>query len=173
MSKWKLKNIGGVCLLFGIAFLFWTHPFANNSPVMRVKSAAVPVSEAARDQQNRPIKTYFFKSTETAAPPSFESDPFYRTIIDNNLFRPLGWRPPPPQEPYRLLGTRIPADGNPTEPQAIIQFTAGNHQIQIVTIGDNLGKDTTVTAIHPKSVTLKKNGQQRHLHLNTLSLWLR
>lgn len=32
------------------------------------------------------------------------SKAYYRTIIENNLFRPLGWTPPRPVEPYRLIG---------------------------------------------------------------------
>ena len=46
------------------------------------------------------------------SPPVFDSEAFYRTIIENNLFRPLGWTPPRPIEPYRLLGTILPRDGN-------------------------------------------------------------
>lgn len=37
----------------------------------------------------------------------FDSEADYSTIIDNPLFRPLGWRPPRPIEPYRLLGTKL------------------------------------------------------------------
>ena len=93
---------------------------------------------------------------------------FYRVIIDNNLFRPLGWTPPRPQELYRLLGTIIPTDAK-TPPKAIIQNTVGN-QTHIVTIGDTLGKDTHVTDIQSKRVILEKAGQQRTLTLNTTPL---
>ena len=36
------------------------------------------------------------------------SETYYRTIIDSNLFRPLGWKPPRPKPTYRLIGTVIP-----------------------------------------------------------------
>ena len=55
---------------------------------------------------------------------AFDADAFYRTIIDNNLFYPLGWTPPRPTEPYRLIGTKLAIDAN-TLPQVIIQSTAG------------------------------------------------
>ena len=97
------------------------------------------------------------------------SSPFYRTIIDNNLFRPLGWTPPRPEEPYRLTGTLIPTDGD-TSPKAFLLAIATN-TTHIVTLGDTLGKDTTVTAIESKQVTLQTSGQQRTLRLNT-ALWL-
>ena len=95
----------------------------------------------------------------------FQNSDFYRTIIDNNLFRPLGWTPPRPKEPYRLLGTIIPVDAK-TPSRAIIQNTVGN-QTHIVTIGDTLDTDTHITDIQTKHVTLKKNGQQRQLTLKS------
>ena len=74
----------------------------------------------------------------------FQASDFYRTIIDNNLFRPLGWRPQRPRDPYRLTGTLIPTDGN-TPPKAFLLATATN-TTHIVTLGDKLDADTTVTA---------------------------
>ena len=94
-----------------------------------------------------------------------DSQVYYRTIIDNNLFRPLGWTPPRPQEPYRLLGTIIPTDAK-TPPKAIIQNIVRN-QTHLVTIGDTLDSNTYVTNIQTKHVTLKKNGQQRQLTLKS------
>ncbi|RKU14892.1 hypothetical protein C6503_14485 [Candidatus Poribacteria bacterium] len=94
--------------------------------------------------------------------PPTQSD-FYRTIIDNNLFRPLGWTPPRPVEPYRLLGTILPRDGH-TPPQAILQATATN-KTHIVTIGDKLNADTKVVEIQSKQVRLEAAGQQKTLHL--------
>ena len=84
------------------------------------------------------------------------------------MFRPLGWRPPRPKEPYRLLGTILRKDGkSPT--QAIFQATTRN-KIHIVIPGDTLGTDTTITDIQAKQVTLEKAGQQRTLKLNSRPL---
>ena len=91
------------------------------------------------------------------------SDAFLRTIIDNNLFRPLGWRPPRPREPYRLIGTILPRDEN-TPPRAIFQTIAGN-KTYIVTIGENLDTHTEVVDIQSKQVTLATDGKQRTLKL--------
>ncbi len=95
----------------------------------------------------------------------FQKTDFYRTIVDNNLFRPLGWRPARPREPYRLLGTLLPNDGE-TPPQAILQSTTAR-TTYIVRIGDKLDKATTVTDIQPKEIMLETNGKQRTLGLNT------
>ena len=92
------------------------------------------------------------------------SEAYYRTIIDNNLFRPLGWRPPRPIEPYRLLGTLLPRSETHTPPKAIIQTTAGN-KTYIVSIGEPLDASTRLVSIESKQVTLSTNGKQRTLHL--------
>ena len=102
--------------------------------------------------------------TSTSRVGDFRDSNFHRTIINNNLFRPLGWRPPRPREPYRLIGTLIPTDGK-IGAQAFIQTTRGN-TTYTVTRGDTLDADTTVIDIHAKQVTLEKDGKQRTLKLN-------
>ena len=95
----------------------------------------------------------------------FQNSNFYRTIIDNNLFRPLGWQPTPPRSPYRLIGTKLVRDAD-SPPQAILQSTTG-HQTYIVTLGERLAADTEVVDIQPKQVTLSTNGRTWTLKLNT------
>ena len=60
-----------------------------------------------------------------SSPAVFDAETFKRTIINNNLFHPLGWTPPLPRESYRLIGT-ILSRSETTPPKAIIQTTAGN-----------------------------------------------
>lgn len=95
--------------------------------------------------------------------PEFDVETYYRPIIKNNLFRPLGWVPPRPIEPYRLIGTILPRDAN-TPLKAIIETTAG-HQTYIVTAGDKLDADTEVVAIASKQVTLQRNQAKCYLFL--------
>ena len=95
---------------------------------------------------------------------------FYRTILDNNLFRPLGWKPARPREPYRLLGTLIPCDGK-SKAQAILQKNPAG-KTYTVTIGDQLDADIIVIDIQTKQVTLEKAGRRRTLTLNTTP-WLK
>ena len=153
MSRNLLKHC--VCIAVGIGvvcfgFLLRTHP---QTPEKRTPTRT-------RNTQYR--KTV---STPQETLTDSQKSDFYRTIIDNNLFRPLGWRPPRPREPYRLLGTLIPTDGN-TPPQAILQ-SATARTTYIVRIGDKLDKATTVTDIQPKEILLETNGKQRTLGLNT------
>ena len=92
---------------------------------------------------------------------------FSHTIIENNLFAPLGWKPKEPTPIYRLIGTRIPV-GREIEATAILQETAENATIRIVSIGTKLGKDTVVADIQPKQVILKKGKLRIPLRLATI-----
>ena len=108
-----------------------------------------------------PVETY---SRAVAIPPvAFDSASYYRPILEYNIFRPLGWTPPRPREPYRLIGTILPRSTNRL-PQAIIETTAGKKRY-IVSVGDPLDAETEVVSIEGKAVTLSTNGQQRTLHL--------
>lgn len=102
-------------------------------------------------------------------PGVFDAETFKRTIIDNNLFRPLGWRPSRSVKPYRLIGTILPRSAN-TPPKAILQMTAGN-QTYIVTLGDKFDAETEIVEIQRKQVTLSSKGRQRSLFLNA-ARWL-
>ena len=129
--------------------------FATLYSVFNPPYTPLPAQETARPQYRRVPLT---------SPVVFDAAAFKRTIIDNNLFRPLGWTPPRPIEPYRLLGTKLATDAN-TPPQAILQSTAGN-TTHIVTLGETLDASTEVVDIRsPKQVTLSTNGEQRTLHL--------
>lgn len=102
--------------------------------------------------------------------PVFDSASYYRTIIDNNLFRPLGWTPPRPTEPYRLIGTILPTDDR-IPSKAILQLTAGNPRTLIVSTGESLDADTEVVLIGAKQVVLSTDGERRTLKLTTTP-WL-
>ncbi|MDE0327319.1 MAG: hypothetical protein OXN27_25610 [Candidatus Poribacteria bacterium] len=148
-----LSIAAAILLMFAVFFTFST---PSEKPVLlriKVVPTSAVVSGAAR-------------SLEV---PVFDSESYYRTIIDNNLFRPLGWTSPRPKEPYRLLGTIVSPDAD-TPPQAILQTTVGN-TTRIVVTGEKLDPDTAVVDIQPKQVTLSTKGQQRTLKLNA-ALWL-
>ena len=166
MLRKHLKHIAIAC---GIGFiLLFFILLARTQPhwyVSDEKSTAL-LKTTDHPLPGAQLRVPFHSST----PPPFQSTMFYRTIVDNNLFRPLGWRPPRPKSPYRLIGTIIPTDGE-TQPQAILRVTAGN-KTHTVTIGDRLDADTIVTDIQPKQVTLEKVGQRRTLKLN-IAPWLK
>ena len=80
---------------------------------------------------------------------------FYRVIVDNNIFRPLGWRPPNKEPEYTFIGTRV--DSNGTVAEAYVLETRSN-QFFMASIGDKIG-DAVVKEIKKKEIILDKNGE--------------
>ena len=129
--------------------------------VLALKSETPPPIET---QSVKVIEPSHPRRVDFTPPAVFETETFYRTIIDNDLFRPLGWTPPRPKEPYRLLGTlRFPIDAN-TPPKAILQSTAGD-RLLIVSPGETLDASTEVVEIQSKQATLSTDEQRRTLKL--------
>lgn len=161
LSRLPLKHIAiavgiGIVLL-GLILL--TYAFLTTSSRDKTVMVNTPKSKPSAR-----VAGHLQTPISTSHTGDFQDSDFYRTIIDNNLFRPLGWKPPRPQEPYRLIGTILSTDGK-TGAQAILQTTHGN-TTYTVTRGDTLDADITITNIQPKQVTLEKAGQQRTLNLN-------
>ena len=137
---------GAFLLLIGVLFFLRQ----SSLEVSTLKVKVVPVETPVRRFDVTPV--------------DFDSESYYRPILDYNLFRPLGWTPPRPQELYRLLGTILPRDAN-TPPQAILQSTAGQ-KTYIVSTGEKIDASTEVVSIEGKQVTLSTNGQPHTLRLS-------
>ncbi len=84
---------------------------------------------------------------------------FFQTIIENNLFAPLGWQPAAEAPTYRLLGTQVPT-ARKIDATALLQETTKAGNLHIVSIGTQLDGGAVVFDIQPKQVILKK-GKQR------------
>ena len=84
-----------------------------------------------------------------------ENAAFYRTIIDNNLFRPLGWTPPKNEPSYSLKSTAVNANG--VISQATLLERRSN-RYHFVTIGTELD-GMTVKDIQARQITFDKAGE--------------
>lgn len=116
---------------------------SKTQAVMKTKEQAAAQANRSRARQNRGRIDF----GENAA--------FYKVIIDNNLFRPLGWTPPNNEPTYSLIGTAVGADG------AVSQATLlekRSNRYHFVTIGTKLG-DMTVKDIQAKQVILDNAGK--------------
>ena len=113
-----------------------------------------------RTQQHRKTESVRFEDTD-----------FYRTIIDNNLFRPLGWTPPRPVSPYRLLGTLVSGATDAVWVSKAIIAVRG--EVRVVEIGDSLDSETKVLGIDRHSVLLETAGKEQVLTLPTGEVLLR
>ncbi|MYG08137.1 hypothetical protein F4167_16285 [Candidatus Poribacteria bacterium] len=96
-----------LAIVLVVSFPSLSPPIPEPAPVKGTPNAPPRLSEPPHI-----LSRAHFQSS-TFQPP--QSD-FYRTIIDNNLFRPLGWTRPVPPPAHRLLGTIVPKDGKNTAP---------------------------------------------------------
>lgn len=106
------------------------------------------------------IKSETKKNTNTT---NLSPDEFYKVIVDNNIFRRLGWRPPKKEPEYTLIGTISNPDGDYTK--AIILERRSNQQ-KTVKVGETLGK-VRVKEIKPKQVILDDKGKEIKLKLSS------
>ncbi len=79
---------------------------------------------------------------------------FYRVIVENNLFRPLGWQKPNSEPQYTLIATLIEPEGNTD--RAFLMDRKSN-QSYYVAIGEKVG-DAVVKDIKSNQVILYKVG---------------
>lgn len=142
----KLKKVGMPALIWGMCWLL-------GNLVGNVSAQGAPLPE-----QNH-ASEYLMPEEQ-----SWRESAFYRTIIENNIFRPLGWTPPKPTPVYRLLGTVISTDG--TSLQAILQEIA-SERLHFLRVGDSVG-DATVTEILLKEVKLDNAGRRISLKMDRL-----
>ena len=82
-------------------------------------------------------------------------DDFYQPIIENNLFRPLGWRKPSEEPEYALIGTLIESNNQRAKAFLIERRT---NRYYPVSVGEKVG-DVTVQSIKPNEVSLAKDGK--------------
>ena len=163
-----------VCLLLGFGILLHAQEktkadfIGTKSDVDSVKKPEIDSAkkqEMVKMQEQTETQRNRFRQRQNRASVDFgENTAFYKVIIDNNLFRPLGWTPPNNEPAYSLVGTAVDADG--VIAQATLLEKRSN-RYHFVTIGEKLG-DITVKDIQAKQVILEKDGKPITLKTETL-----
>ncbi len=95
---------------------------------------------------------------------SSNSEDYYSVIVNNNIFRPLGWRPPKREPEYGFVGTRVAEDASKSV--GYVSERRSN-RFHTVGIGDKIG-DAVVTEIKDKKILLDKNGETITLRAGSL-----
>ena len=80
---------------------------------------------------------------------------FYRVVVENNLFRPLGWRELRREPEYVLIATWIESRG---ETAKALLMERGSNQTYYVTLGEKVG-NATIEKIESKRVNLNISGE--------------
>ena len=106
------------------------------------------------------VKSQLKKNTDTE---SRSHDDFFKAIVDNNIFRPLGWRPPKKQPEYKLIGTLSNPNGDYTK--AIILERRSN-QLKTVRVGETFG-NVSLKEIKSKQVILDDKGKEIKLQMGS------
>ena len=125
---------------------------AKTQAIMKMKAQAAARTNRSRARQNQGRVDFG------------ENASFYKVIIDNNLFRPLGWTPPNNEPAYSLIGTAVGVDGAGSQATLLEKRSNRYH---FVTIGTKLG-DMTVKDIQAKQVTLDRAGKPMTLKAGEL-----
>ena len=153
-----------VCLLLGFGILLSAQEqtkseFIGTKSEMdaaKMEEMAAAKRQAMTTEQTQPQRNRAWGRQNRGASVDFgENAAFYKTIIDYNLFRPLGWTPPNTEPSYSLIGTAVGPNG------AISQATLlerRSNRYHFVTIGAKLG-DMTVKDIQDGQVVLDKTGE--------------
>ena len=164
-----------VCLLLGAAILLYAQDerkseFIATKPEMKeIKETNVAKMQAmakAREQAQPQRNRSWGRQNRGGGVDFGENAAFYKTIIDHNLFRPLGWTPPKNEPSYSLIGTAV--DSNGVISQATLLEKRSN-RYHFVTIGTKVG-DMTVRDIQAKKVTFDKAGETVTLKTGGLQL---
>ena len=169
-----------VCLLLGAAVLLYaqerTRPgFIGTSS--EIDAAQMRGMDAARMQrvpnapgQVEPQRNRAWGGQNRGGGVDFgEHAAFYRTIVDNNLFRPLGWTPPNNEPSYSLISTAVNQNGVISQ-ATLLERRSNRHHF--VTIGTEFD-DMTVKEIHAKKVIMDKAGETVTLNTRPLQLLTR
>ncbi len=164
----SILGIGGIVALL-LAFGFHLHAqnraelerIAANPEQMRQQMEKLRKAnpEQMRQQmeklRNRQEASNSQEKERSGGEKANDSEAFYRAIIDNNIFRPLGWTPPRKEPEYALIGTAINPNGSVAK--AFVLERRSN-QFYTAVVGDKVG-EAVVKEIKQREVTLDKAGE--------------
>ncbi len=87
---------------------------------------------------------------------SGENSSFYQVIIDNSLFRPLGWRPPNKEPQYSFVHTSISTNGTKKSEASVLEKRS--NRTYTGSVGDEVG-GAIIKEIKEKEIILDKDGE--------------
>lgn len=139
--------------IMGIIVIIGGHLYEENNqsqqPLVE-KNKVIKPQQKAKSPQNKNMEG---KTDSTPGTP----EAFYQTIIDNNLFRPLGWQPETPQPKYMLIGTAIAKNTAQHTEAFIVERQSG--QLHIVRVNEQIGEQM-VKGIEARKVILQEGDQE-------------
>lgn len=157
-------SICGLVLLL-VAYGFYSRGLQAQDESLSQPTVAQPETKPARSTtEGRRQDTA--NNTERTPPQRRLNQPstdFYQPIVENNLFRPLGWRKPDDEPQYTLVGTLIESKNQ--RAKAFLIERRSNRYYP-VSVGEKVG-DAVVESIKPNEVSLSEDGKTVTLRANS------
>lgn len=116
---------------------------------------------ARNETDEKAPQIYSTQNPSTSLRPRLETSPpanlreYYQVIVENNLFRPLGWQKPNREPQYILTGTIIDSEGKKARAFIIDQ---SSNKYYYASVGDKIDGDMLVR-IEPNQIHLDRNGE--------------
>ncbi len=149
-----ISCIIGLLLVFGVG-LQAKYSNKKESTQVKVEELKSEVMPHKGQSSTRQQTSYWGSKEHPENSKTDDNSDYYQVIIDNNIFRPLGWKPPHKEPAYTLIGTAIDPNGNHSE--AFVLEKSSN-QFYVVSIGEKVG-DMVVKDIAQKEVSFDNDGE--------------
>jgi len=156
---WKRISVVGIGLLCCLGLLHIGLALYQKSRPPRIIYAAHEIEHKPTLKKNN-TKLYAHLMPKPIDP----QEQFYQTILENNIFAPLGWQPKKEVPRYKLIGTQVPS-ARKTDARAVLREMTPEQTLHVVSIGTKLGADIVVADIRPKQVILTQGKQRISLTL--------
>ena len=128
-----------------------------------LENEGVTIADLKNDRELRRrwlVRLRRLRGTKEKVKPRVRND-FYKVIITNNLFRPLGYKKPTPGPMFKLLATVV--DRKSGKSKALLRNNK-DRKIYYVGVGVKLA-GALVEKIESNSVTLSQNGKSEEFRL--------
>lgn len=125
----------------------------------KLKGMEISTKERVLLEKQKPGKNIFIRGKNLSANRNKKrnnNEDFYRVIIENNIFRPLGWQKPNTEPQYSLIATMIESEGDAAK--AVIMERRSD-KFFYVAVGEKVG-EAVVKSIKSDEVTLDTAGEQ-------------
>lgn len=156
----KILIILGMCCVAGLLLVYGVHLHAQYSPkkgniATKVNEDAAKTAMRMEQFRNRQQGSTWTGQRNSKDSESKDNSDYYKVIVDNSIFRPLGWRPPKKEPEYAFRGTKTDENGRISKAY-VLERRSGNFYTAMV--GDKVG-DAIVKEIQEKQIILDKNGE--------------
>ena len=157
----KMLIILGICCVAGLLLVYGVHLHAQYSPkkdniATKVDEGAAKTAMRMEQFRNRQQGSNWTGQRNSQDSESKDNSDYYKVIVDNSLFRPLGWRPPKNEPEYAYRGSKTDENGRISKAY-VLERRSG--KLYTAMVGDKVG-DAVVKEIQEKQIVLDKNGEQ-------------